>query len=75
MNSNDLVFQGGLMTWGMANPDRYADRDQSYADRGFHKIIESLVEDGVISILDGHPITFPDYLKGEDGYFYAVKKL
>ncbi|XP_053215032.1 uncharacterized protein LOC128398228 [Panonychus citri] len=70
-----LLKKGGIISWGMANPDRYAERDSTYADKGFDKIIEGLVSEGLVEIVDDHPKNLPDYLKGEDGFFWALRKL
>lgn len=70
-----IVKKGGIMAWGMANPDRYADRDETYANQGFQKILQKLAEDGIIQVIEGHPKEYSNYFKGENGFFYAVRKL
>lgn len=63
------------MAWGMANPERYAERDETYANQGFQKILQKLAEEGIIQVMEGHPKEYSNYFKGENGFFYAVRKL
>ncbi|XP_015785927.1 uncharacterized protein LOC107363246 [Tetranychus urticae] len=70
-----VLKKGGIITWAMANPDRYAERDETYANNGFQKIMDSLVAEGLVEVVADHPKVQQDYLKGEDGFFWALRKL
>ncbi|XP_015786045.1 uncharacterized protein LOC107363348 [Tetranychus urticae] len=69
-----VVKKGGILSWGMADPEHYADRDPAYANDGFNKLIEQLKSKNLIEVVKDHPKELPS-VQPKKRYFWAVRKL
>ena len=61
---------GGVVAWICCDPKYYEDKDSQYADGGFYKIVDELVNKGIWKKREGFPISVP-YIEYSDGFVMA----
>lgn len=66
---------GGLMAWAQSNPERYADRDEAFANNGFYKVLNEVFSEGLAEMLPEYPKRCEGHRNGETGLFFVIKKL
>ncbi|XP_053212429.1 uncharacterized protein LOC128395955 [Panonychus citri] len=69
-----VIKKGGILSWGMTDPDHYADIDPDYANKNFQNILHQLTENKLIETVTGHPKELPS-VQPKERFFYAVRKL